>query len=163
MKVMTIRNLPYDPREEGMGFVGAGENIYGGAVNGSFEAFRNSPMHNAAMIDGAPPEVSGPVAISSAEHGSKVYYSYAEILQDYPNYVIRQYTTAMTTASCTCVFVNPDGVSVSTSSPTASASYWPGGTPAMDSAGRPTSARRADGSICLPMGYARSTVQCYWQ
>ena len=156
-------NLPYDPREEGLGFTGGRENIYGGTVNGSFEAFRNSPMHNAAMIDGAPPEVSGPVAISSAEHGSKVYYSYAEILQDYPNYVIRQYTTAMTTASCTCVFVNPDGVSVSTSSPTASASYWPDGTPAMDSAGRPTSARRADGSICLPMGYARSTVQCYWQ
>ena len=70
---MTIRNLLYDPREEGMGFVGAGENIYGGTVNGSFEAFRNSPMHNAAMIDGAPPEVSGPVAISSAEYGSKVY------------------------------------------------------------------------------------------
>ena len=160
--------LFYDPHLEGLDYVSGGENIYGGITgsdgrNPAFEAFRNSSMHNAAMLDGAPPEVLGPTTISSAEHGCKVYYSYAEILQDYPNWRITQVRTVMTTASCTCVFVNSDGLSVSTSSPTASASYWPGGSPAMDSAGRPTTARRADGSLCLPMGYSSSTVQCYWQ
>ncbi len=59
-----------------------GENIYGGTVAASFEAFRNSPMHNASMI----------------------YYG----------------AHSVATASCTAVFVNADGVSVSMSSPCAS-------------------------------------------
>ena len=32
------------------GYVGGGENIYGGTVNGAFDAFRNSGLHNAAML-----------------------------------------------------------------------------------------------------------------
>lgn len=44
--------IQYDPRtvNNGLGYVSAGENIYGGLVDGAFEAFRNSSLHNIAML-----------------------------------------------------------------------------------------------------------------
>ncbi len=44
--------IQYDPRtvNNGLGFHCRGENIYGGLVDGAFEAFRNSSLHNFAML-----------------------------------------------------------------------------------------------------------------
>ena len=44
--------IQYDPRtvNNGLGFHCMGENIYGGLVDGAFEAFRNSSLHNFAML-----------------------------------------------------------------------------------------------------------------
>ena len=98
-----------DPRELSVGYVSGGENIDNGKVNGAFESFRDSGLHNAAMLS--------------------------------------TYASAMTTASCEVTFVQPDGVSVYTTSigwlatPTELPGYTGG----------------------LPRGTTTATVQCFWE
>ncbi len=146
--------------------VGGAENIYGGTVygaNGSqiaFEAWRNSFNHNAAMLDGAPPEYSGAVGISSPGM-SNTYYSAEEVFRDYPqwrdnpNFHWGAGYVAMTAASCTIRVVAADGVSIVTGDVSANANYY---------LGIPFSATntRAE-EFGVPVGSGRSTVQCYWQ
>lgn len=74
-----------------------------------FEMLRDSFMHNAAMLDGAPPEIL-PLSV-----GNKVYNSSEELFSDYPGWSrenpiwsANAYRT-IATASCTVVFVLPDG------------------------------------------------------
>ena len=108
------------PRSYALGLIGedrvanygssGGENIDNGTVNGAFESFRNSGLHNAAML---------------ATDGRN----------------------AMTTASCEVTFVQPDGVSVYTTS-----DGW---------LATPTELPGYSGG--LPRGTTMATVQCFWE
>ena len=146
--------------------IGGAENIYSGMAyggNGSqnaFEAWRTSPNHNAAMLDGAPPEISGAVGISSPGM-SGTYYSAEEVFRDYPQWRDNPSFhwgagyVAMTAASCTIRVVAADGLSIVSGGVSANPNYY---------LGRSFTATntRAE-EFGVPVGSGRSSVQCYWQ
>ena len=160
-----LTNSMSDPRfPQGVG--SGGENIYGGMVYGAnnsqaaFEAWRTSSLHNAAMLDGAPPEVSGGVAISSAEHGAQVYNSAEAVFRDYPqwrsnpNFHWGAGYTAMTAASCSIRVVAADGLSIAYGDVSYNANYYLGK--------RFTATNTRAEEFGVPVGSGRATVQCYW-